>query len=287
MKIYSVTSGKGGVGKTSLICNMAARMGQMGHRVLLVDADMGLANVDIVMGLKPKATLKHLFDGEAPIESILVPGPENVTVLPASSGVPEMSLLSDEQIMSLMEALDGLEQPFDVLLVDTGAGIGKNVLYFNAATKDVLVVATPQPTSITDAYAMMKVLSTEHKVKKFRLIVNQVTSRKQALRVYGYLTNVADQYLVDVAIDYLGHVSSDPAMLSSIMDQTLLMQSNPDAPSAECISNIVETLLGEEIVDDVGGNMQFFWRRLARQEAAPEPAPILEPGREPESGPEA
>ncbi len=262
MQIYSITSGKGGVGKTSLVCNIAMRFGQQGKKVLLIDADLGLANVDIMMGLKPKANLSDLFAGRAELESLLVPGPENVTILPASSGVREMTALSDEQIMLFMRSVSQLDESFDVVLIDTGAGIGKNVLYFNAAAQDVLVVATPEPTSITDAYALIKVLYNEHSIKKFRLILNRVKSRKEALKVYGYLTNVTDKFLTNLSIDYLGHVERDDAVSESIIAQTLLLEHSADCVAAESIRNLVDTLNLDEPVTAPNGNMQFFWERL-------------------------
>jgi flagellar biosynthesis protein FlhG len=266
MQIYSITSGKGGVGKTSLVCNIAYHFGQFGKRVLLIDADMGLANVDIVMGLAPKANLSDLFLNDTPLDDILVEGPKNVAVLPASSGVREMTQLSDEHMLKFMGALDGLEREFDVLLVDTGAGIGKNVLYFNAAANDVIVVATPQPTSITDAYATMKVLSNTYQVKRFRLLVNQVTSRKEALKVYRYLTTVSDKYL-DIAIDYLGHVRLDDKVNQAVMERGLFSALYPDSPAAQCVGRIVTSLVDEGDVDPSVGSLQFFWRRLMQKGA--------------------
>ena len=265
MQIFSITSGKGGVGKTSLVCNMALRFGQLDRRVLLIDADMGLANVDIMMGFKPEATLAELFAGEVGIADLLVEARPKVTVLPAASGVQEMTHLEDAQMMQLMSALEGLDAGFDIVLVDTGAGIGRNVLRFNAAAQRVLVVSTPEPTSMTDAYATIKVLSTAHGVKRFNLIVNQVETRKQALRVYRHLTNVADQYL-DVAIDYAGFVLRDPEVSKSVIERKLLLERVPESPAAKCIEAVVDDLLraGEE--DGLHGNMQFFWKRLLKAE---------------------
>ena len=242
MRVFSVTSGKGGVGKTSLVCNIARRLGQLGQKVLLIDADMGLANVDIVMGLAPQANLADLFLKDVDLNSLLVSGPENVTVLPASSGVRELSQLSDDQVMKFLTAVDELEVDFDVVLIDTGAGIGSNVLYFNAAAQDVLVVATPEPTSVTDAYAVIKVLSNVHKVRNFRLIVNQVENRKQALKIYRYLTNVADEYL-DVNIEYLGHVVSGPEVSQAVMQRRLFLDHAPDSPVADCVRGVVDDLM--------------------------------------------
>jgi flagellar biosynthesis protein FlhG len=266
MQIYSITSGKGGVGKTSLVCNMALRFGAEGKRVLLIDADLGLANVDIMMGLKPTSNLSDMFAGDANLASLLIDGPPNVTVLPASSGVREMTVLSDEQIMHFMSEVNQLEQTFDVVLIDTGAGIGKNVLYFNAAAQNVIVVTTPEPTSITDAYAAMKVLYKTHMLKRFRLVVNRAKSRKQALKVYTYFTNVADEHLKEVSIDYLGHVLQDDTVSEAVMERTLLMEGHPTSDAAACISKLVETLNHDEPISAPTGNIQFFWERLLHSE---------------------
>lgn len=262
MQILSVTSGKGGVGKTSIVCNMAVRFGQLGKKVLLIDADLGLANVDIVMGLSPSGTLEHFFKGERALGELLLEGPENVRVLPSGSGVKTLTRLTDDQMLLLMGGLDDLDAELDVLLIDTGAGIGKNVMYFNAAAQDVVVVATPEPTSITDAYAVIKLLNRDHDVKTFRLLVNQVKARKAALDVYRKLTTVADQYLPDVAIEYLGHVLIDENVSRAVVERHLLLEARPESPAARCVSDIVDRLVDEARLQAPTGNMQFFWKRL-------------------------
>ena len=266
MQIYAITSGKGGVGKTSIVCNLATCFGLLGKRVLLVDADLGLANVDILLGLKPKATLAHVFRGECALGDILIDGPHNVTVLPSGSGVRELTQLTDGQILEFMSGLDELEHSFDVMLVDTGAGIGKNVLYFNAAAQDVIVVATPEPTSLTDAYAIMKVLSRDHGVKRFNLVVNSVVSPKAALRVFRQLTAVSDEYL-DIHIDYLGHVLRDEEVSRAVLARSPLVVQKPASPAAVCIAELAQRLVEEQSVRGPTGNMQFFWKRLLQASA--------------------
>ncbi|MGC6418168.1 MAG: MinD/ParA family protein [Bradymonadia bacterium] len=267
MHTYSITSGKGGVGKTSLVCNMARQFGKTGRKVLLIDADLGLANVDIVMGLSPQANLSDLLSGSASLDSLLIPAFENVTVLPASSGVQEMAHLSDEQVLTFTESVNELSQDFDIVLVDTGAGIGQNVLHFTAATQDVLLVATPEPTSITDAYALIKVLNQRKLIKRFRLIVNRVGSRKEALKVYSTLTNVADRFL-NVAIDFLGYVPYDPLVSRAVVSQELLIDAAPDSIAADAIRGLVATLNDDPPITIPTGNMQFFWQRLLEQPGA-------------------
>jgi flagellar biosynthesis protein FlhG len=271
MQIFSITSGKGGVGKTSLICNIAARLGQLGKEVLLIDADLGLANVDIIMGITPRATLEQLFRGDKTLEDILLPGPPGVTILPSGSGVKELTHLSDTQIMELMTALDELDRHFDVLLIDTGAGIGKNVLDFNAAAQDVLVVTNPEPTSITDAYAIIKVLARDHGVRRFQLIVNSVQTPRQGVDVYRTITTVADKHMADIPglnVEYLGHVLRDENVSRAVLERKLLVVGHPDSPASLCIADLVDRLLEEGGAHPPTGNMQFFWKRLLQQPSA-------------------
>lgn len=268
MQILSITSGKGGVGKTSLVCNLAARLGQLGKSVLLIDADLGLANVDILMGVTPRATLEQLFRGERTLEDILLPGPPGVTILPSGSGVKELTHLSDVQIMQLMTALDEMERGFDVLLIDTGAGIGKNVLDFNSAAQDVLVVTNPEPTAITDAYAIIKVLARDHGVKRFHLIVNSVRQPKQGIEVYRTITNVADKHMQDVPgldIQYLGHVLMDENVGRAVLERKLVVLGHPESPASLCIADLVDRIVEDAESRPPTGNMQFFWKRLLQQ----------------------
>ena len=266
MQVISVTSGKGGVGKTNVVCNLAVELGRRGDKVLLVDCDLGLAHVDIVMGVKPQATLYQLLTGEAKLKEVLVEVAPNVTILPASSGIRDMTRLNDEQYLSLISELESIDQAFDVVLLDTGAGIGDNVLYFNPAAQSVLVVSTPEPTSITDAYAIMKVLSTDYQVRKFDLLVNRVRSRKDALKVYRYLTTVADQYL-DVAIDYFGHVVLDDVVPNSVMERTTFVTAHPESDASQCIQSLADEVQRRRETRPLTGNMQLFWRRVFQQEA--------------------
>ncbi len=271
MQIFSITSGKGGVGKTSLICNIAARLGQLGKQVLLIDADLGLANVDILMGVTPRATLEQLFSGQKTLEDILLPGPPGVTILPSGSGVKELTHLSDAQIMTLMTALDELDRPFDVLLIDTGAGIGKNVLDFNAAAQDVLVVTNPEPTAITDAYAIIKVLARDNGVRRFQLIVNSVQSPRQGIEVYRTITTVADKHMADIPglnVEYLGHVLRDENVSRAVLERKLLVVGHPESAASLCIHDLVDRLLEGSADAMPTGNMQFFWKRLLQQPSA-------------------
>ncbi len=263
-RVLSVTSGKGGVGKTCVSVNLGYWLSKAGAKVLLLDADIGLANVDIVLGLKPKFTLQHVLSGEKGISDVLLDGPGGMRVLPAGSGVAELADMSEDAKVRLFSELESLEEPFDYLLVDTGAGISRQVLYFNNAVQDVVLVATPEPTSITDAYALMKVLSEQRKDYRFRILANMVENEAEGKNVYRLLSTVSDKYL-NVATSYLGHVVNDPKVAQAIRKQSALSVAFPKSGASRCLRNLAERIHQLPLDDFPAGHMQFFWQRLAAQ----------------------
>ena len=260
-RVLSVTSGKGGVGKTAVVANLAVLLSRMGQRVLILDADLGLANIDVVFGLAPNHNLNHFFSGEQTLEAILVEGPEGIRILPAGSGVQRFTRLDSEQKMQLLEALDGMHSEFDFVLIDTEAGISENVTYFNTAAQEILVVTTPEPTAITDAYALMKLLSNQFHEKHFNLIVNFIRNEEEALDVYRKLTMVANRYL-DIAIDYIGSIPRDKLMVEAIRRQQVLVQLFPECRTSQAFEALARTVLQEPHAAEPKGSIQFFWRRL-------------------------
>ncbi|MFC1491118.1 MinD/ParA family protein [Nitrospinota bacterium] len=264
VRVLSLSSGKGGVGKTCIAVNLAYWLSNAGSKVLLLDADLGLANVDIVLGLKAEFTLQHVLSGEKSISDIILDGPGGLRVLPAGSGVAELADMSDEAKIQLFSELEAMDEPFDYLLVDTGAGISRQVLYFNNAVQDVVLVATPEPTSITDAYALMKVLSERRKGYRFRILANMVESESEGKNVYRRLSTVSDKYL-NVATSYLGHVVNDPNVAQAIRKQTAISVAFPKSVATRCMRNLAKRI--HELPHDElpAGHMQFFWRRLAAQ----------------------
>ena len=260
-RVLSVTSGKGGVGKTAVVANLAVLLSRMGQRVLILDADLGLANIDVVFGLAPNHNLNHFFSGEQTLEAILVEGPEGIRILPAGSGVQRFTRLDSEQKMQLLEALDGMHSEFDFVLIDTEAGISENVTYFNTAAQEILVVTTPEPTAITDAYALMKLLSNQFHEKHFNLIVNFIRNEEEALDVYRKLTMVANRYL-DIAIDYIGSIPRDKLMVEAIRRQQVLVQLYPDSRTSQAFEALARSVLQEPHAVEPKGSIQFFWRRL-------------------------
>ena len=196
--VFSVTSGKGGVGKTNISVNLALTLAARGKRVLLLDADLGLANVDVLLGLHPEKNIFHLFHEGASLRDILLPTEYGFSILPASSGVSEMLALNPGQKLELLDAMDELEDDLDFLIVDTGAGINDSVLYFNVAAQERLLVLTPEPTSLTDAYALIKVLKTQHGVDRFQVCVNMAQDMKSAREMFVRLTDVCDLSLIHI-----------------------------------------------------------------------------------------
>jgi len=260
-RVFSVTSGKGGVGKTAVTANVAVTLAKNGKSVLILDADLGLANIDVVFGLAPQFNLNHFFSGQQELESILIEGPFGIKILPAGSGIQNFTRLDGHQKMRLLDGLDAMNDNFDVVLIDTEAGISENVTYFNTAAQEILVVTTPEPTSITDAYALMKLLSTQYHEKHFNLIVNQVSNEDEALDVYRKLTMVSNRYL-DISIDYYGSIPVDKLMIDAIRKQRVIVDSQPSSTVAEAFSALANRIISERPPSEPKGSLQFFWKKL-------------------------
>ncbi|NGZ26891.1 MAG: MinD/ParA family protein [Magnetococcales bacterium] len=257
----AVTSGKGGVGKTLVSVNLATQFASMGLRVLVLDADLGLANIDVVLGLTPEFTIQDVLDGHKTLPEVAIPGPMGITILPAASGVAELSNLSESQRMLLLDHMDHWNADFDVVVVDTGAGISPNVRYFILAVERILVVATPDPASITDAYALMKVMYLNHRIDRFTLLVNQARSEREGLEVYRTVQRVADRFL-NIGLDYAGFVPSDPYVTRAVRQQKTLLELYPTAQSVLSFAKISQDLLKywrENRQQD--GRLTFFGRR--------------------------
>ncbi|MGI6657746.1 MAG: MinD/ParA family protein [Desulfobulbus sp.] len=260
-RVFSITSGKGGVGKTAVVANLAVLLSRMGKRVLILDADLGLANIDVVFGLTPGYNLNHFFSGTKSLAEILADGPEGIKILPAGSGIQRFTRLSPEQKMQLLHALDAMNDRFDVVLIDTEAGISENVTYFNTAAQEILVVTTPDPTAITDAYALMKLLSTQYHEHHFNLIVNQIKSEEEALDVYRKINMVANRYL-DISLDYIGSIPHDPQMVAAIRRQQTMVQLFPESRTSQAFEALARTIIQESHAVAPKGSIQFFWSRL-------------------------
>lgn len=260
-RVLSITSGKGGVGKTAVVSNVAVALARQGKKVLIIDADLGLANVDVVLGLAPQYNLNHFFNGERTLEEVMVEGPYGLKVLPAGSGVQQYTRLDGQLKMRLIESLDALTEVFDLVLIDTEAGISDNVTYFNVAAQDILVVTTPEPTAITDAYALMKLLSTQYHQKRFLLAVNSVREADEGLDVFEKLTMVSGRYL-DIFLDYLGCIPFDRRMHESVRQQRVMVELYPEHKVARGFTGLAEALIEAPVNTQAQGTLQFFWKQF-------------------------
>jgi len=260
-QVLSVTSGKGGVGKTSIVVNMAIIFAQKGKKVLVLDADLGLANVDVMLGLMPKHNIQHVLDGQCALEDILLEGPEGIKIIPASSGIQELSDLTNEQQLCLVNSLDYFDQHIDYMIIDTGAGISRNVMYFNTAAQRILVVCTPEPTSITDAYALIKVLRKQYGIKRFDLIVNNASSKIEGDQVARQLTLVCERFLGDVALEILGSIPTDKTISECIKGQKAFVGVHPTGEASIRLERVVNRL-EQTSRNSNSGNLQFFLKRM-------------------------
>jgi len=265
-KVISVTSGKGGVGKTAVVANIGICLARLGKKVLILDADLGLANIDVVLGLTPPYNLNHFFSGEKELESIMVQGPHDMRILPAGSGLQSFIQLDSDQKLRLLEGLDSLNFEFDFVLIDTEAGISENVTYFNTAAQEILLVTTPDPTAITDAYALMKLLSTKYPEKHFNLVVNMAQDENEALDVYRKLSIVSNRYL-DISIDYYGSIPFHRQMADAIRKQQAIVELYPSSQMSNAFVNLTDRVAAMISSRALKGNVQFFWKQLLQMDA--------------------
>ncbi|MFK5953265.1 MAG: MinD/ParA family protein [Desulfobacterium sp.] len=260
-RVISVTSGKGGVGKTNIVGNLAIALQRMGKKVLIFDADLGLANIDIIFGIHPMDNIDSVIRGEKKLSEIIVQGPEGVSIIPASSGIEEVANLTEGQKLNMLSEFDDLNDQFDIMLIDTGAGISSNVVYFNLAAQERIVVVTPEPTSITDAYALLKVMFSRYGTKEFSILLNMVTDEKEAKGVFKNLSNVADKFLVGISLDYAGFIPGDDTLKKAVIKRRPVICEYPRAVASEHIRILAEHLLNQAD-RPVDGNIKFFWKQL-------------------------
>lgn len=242
-RVMAVTSGKGGVGKTFVSANLAAALAKRGHRVLVLDADLGLANLDVVLNLYPKVTLHDVFTGKAKLEDAIVRAPGGFSVLLAGSGMVEYSRLTTEVRDDFLRIISGLIPHYDVVLLDTGAGISDVVLFAVSLASEVIVVATPEPTSLTDAYATIKVLVGQQKRQNIRMVINQAARLGDGRAITTQLQQVLDRFVPSepgrpVRLIHMGDIPADPAVRQAIMRRQLMIQSTPGCPAALAISQL-------------------------------------------------
>jgi flagellar biosynthesis protein FlhG len=268
IRVISVTSGKGGVGKTNIAANLAYLLSCRNKKTLILDADAGLANIDVILGIHSPYNLYHVLKGEKSLEEVIVTGPGGIRILPSSSGIPEMADLSRGQKLTLIDELNTLHDALDFMFIDTGAGISANVMYFNMAAKEIIVVTTPEPTALTDAYALIKVLYQRHAKRRFRLIVNMAKSESEAKEVYDRVSRATDHFL-NLTIEYLGYVLLDEKVREAIRQQKAVAEIFPNAKASRCMAEIAEKISSETLDEyDENGSIKFFWESIIDKERA-------------------
>ncbi len=261
VKVIAVSGGKGGVGKTNVSLNTAIALGQLGKRVLVLDADLGLANVDVMLGLRVKRNLSHVLSGECELDDIIIKGPADINVIPATSGTQSMVDLTPSEHAGLIRAFSDMRTKFDVLIVDTAAGISDMVLSFCRASQDVMLVVCDEPTSITDCYALMKLLSRDHGVFKFKVVANMVRSPKEGQQLFGKLAKVSDRFL-DVALELVGVIPFDENIRKSVRKQQAIVEAFPNSPAAVAIKSLANKLIQWPVPNHPSGHLEFFIEQL-------------------------
>jgi flagellar biosynthesis protein FlhG len=260
-RVIAVASGKGGVGKSNVAVNLGLALAKRGLRVALLDADLGTANVDVLMGLQPRYHLHHVITGQKTLAEIVIQGPHGFKIVPGASGLPDLANLPDVQRQALLRALMVLDGTVDLLLIDTNAGIGDNVIQFILAAGELLLVTTPEPTSITDAYALIKMLSNYPNRVTTRLIVNNVQRRGEGEATAHRLMTVAQQFL-GRSLWYIGTMPYDSSVVEAVKMQSPFIQSHPNCPAAKAIKAIGEDLWADESTNNGTLGVAGFFRQL-------------------------
>jgi flagellar biosynthesis protein FlhG len=266
VKVIAVSGGKGGVGKTNVCANLAVALAGMGRRVMVLDADLGLANIDVLFGLQPRVTLADVVRGDCPLHDIVLEGPQGVRVVPGASGIPEMARLDAAGLAGVVHAFSDLTEDLDILLIDTAPGITPDVLRFAEAAHEVLVVVRDEPTSITDAYAVVKVLSCERNVNRFRVVTNMTAGSGDGVSLYNKLARVTDRFL-NVSLHHTGSIPFDPRVGRAVQMQTPLMTAFPGSMAALSVRKMAERADGWEVPRQPRGHIEFFLERLVGLDA--------------------
>jgi len=261
VRVLAVASGKGGVGKTNVSINLGLAMVAEGKKVMLMDADLGLANIDVMLGLHPQYNLSHVISGERTLEEIIVKGPQGLQVVPASSGTQVMAELTPAQHAGMIQAFSEIGNDLDVLIIDTAAGISDSVVSFTRAAQEVIVVVCDEPTSITDAYALIKLLNRDYGIQRFRVLSNMVHSMQEGRDLYIKMVRVTDRFL-DVTLDFMGSVPYDEYLRKALQKQKAVIEAYPRSKSAMAFRILAKKADSWPIPRNAGGHLEFFVERL-------------------------
>lgn len=263
VQVLAVTGGKGGVGKSNVSVNLAVALAEQGKRVVLLDADLGLANIDVLLGVSSNRNLSDVLAGNADLRDIMVQGPGGVRIIPASSGTQQMANLGEREHAGIITAFSELGDQMDVLIVDTAAGISRTVTSFVRATQEVLMVVTDEPTSVTDAYALIKVLNRDCKMDRFRILANMVRTPKEGQNLFNKLTKVTDRFL-DVTLQYVGSVPMDESVRKAVQRQKAVIEAYPRSKAAIAYRSLAQKVATWPLPSTPRGNLEFFVERLVQ-----------------------
>jgi len=261
VRVIAVTSGKGGVGKTTVSVNLATALSLSGKQVMLLDANLGLANVDVMLDLQPQFNLSHVLSGERTLAEILVDAPGGFKVVPAASGVKKMLELSAREYGGLVQAFSELTMPLDVLLIDTAAGLSDGVITFTRAAQEVIVVVCDEPASISDAYALIKVMSQDYGHERFRILANMARSIREGYELFGKIARMTDKQLT-VNLDFLGSIPHDDLLRQAVQKQRAVVEIYPASRATQAFKKTAQQIEGWPVPASPTGHVEFFVERL-------------------------
>jgi flagellar biosynthesis protein FlhG len=263
VQVVAVTGGKGGVGKTNVSINLSICLAGMGRRVALLDADLGLANIDVLLGLRPKRNLEDVLAGECSLLDIMLTGPGGIRIIPASSGTQRMTMLGAMEHAGLIHAFSEISDQIDVLVIDTAAGISDSVVSFVRAAQEVLVVVCDEPSSITDAYALIKLLNKDYGLGRFRVVANMTRTTQEGRNLFNKLTQVTDRFL-DVTLQYVGSIPFDEAVRKAVQRQRPVVEMSPRSKAALAFKQLAEKVDLWPLPSTPRGHLEFFVERLVQ-----------------------
>jgi flagellar biosynthesis protein FlhG len=263
VRAIAVTGGKGGVGKTNVSVNLGVAAAELGQKVMLLDADLGLANIDVVLGLHPKYDLSHVLRGERSLDEVIIEGPAGMKVIPGASGVQALAELSRAEHAGLIRAFSEVAADTELLIVDTAAGISDTVLSFSRAAHEVVIVVCDEPASITDAYAIIKLLARDFGHQRFRVLANMVRSAQEGRELYNKMCRVTDRYL-DVTLSLLGALPYDESLRKAVKAQRPVVQAFPRSRVAQVFRNLAKKIETWPQPQGANGQVQFFVERLIK-----------------------
>ncbi len=261
MKIVSITSGKGGVGKSTIVANVTTNLARMGKSVLIMDGDLGTANMDVMFGIKPAKNIAHSLSSGTPLSEIIIEVEKNLKLIPGSSGIRDVHRMSDARRRALLDQVKAQAVNAHFLFIDTAPGIDDSVLFLNAAAQQNCVVVTPEPASLTDSYALIKLLNKHYGKKKFSIICNEVRDEQEGLALFSRLSEVADRHLC-VGLDFIGSIPFDPAVRRATKMQQLVTRVFPQSPGGQAFVQLAKNLNHSKSVDNASSGIGFLWENV-------------------------